>query len=110
MPCCAGQGPISTLTLTYTAAQAKAGSVFRGAPPTQSYLRVSVGVAQGRSPGAGSRATPWLHAEASPGSATFLLGSEERVGTAPALPTGVLNLVAGCTPTVEGQQYSLRMA
>ncbi|KAK9831309.1 hypothetical protein WJX81_000976 [Elliptochloris bilobata] len=30
---------------------AKAGSVFRGAPPTQSYLRVSVGVAQGRSPG-----------------------------------------------------------
>ena len=33
-------------------AQAKAGSVFRGAPPTQSYLRVSVGVAQGRSPGA----------------------------------------------------------
>lgn len=26
--------------------------MFRGAPPTQSYLRVSVGVAQGRSPGA----------------------------------------------------------
>ena len=40
------------LMLGVLGAQAKAGSVFRGAPPTQSYLRVSVGVAQGRSPGA----------------------------------------------------------
>ena len=80
------------------AAQAKAGAVFRGAPPTQSYLRVSVGVAQGRSPGAAPRATPLLHAEAVPGSATVLPGRKERIRTAPAPPAGSLCLVPGYMP------------